>query len=99
MCSPININIMKTKAIRIEVFLLFVIFCGIATIPTYSQTAGTLTFSAGTTAPSAGYGLEHVLAVWLENTDNPSVFIKTRAKYGNEDDHLTSWEPSQITTS
>ena len=56
------------------------------------QTMGTLTFTSGTYAPNANYGTKHVLAVWLENTANPSVFIKTKAKYGNDDDHLTSWK-------
>jgi len=84
---------MKTKTIGIKVFLLSVILCCIATISTYSQTAGTLTFSSGTTAPSSDYGLKHVLVVWLENTANPSVFIKTRAKFGktSNDDHLAEW--------
>lgn len=83
---------MKTKTIQIKVFLLIVFLCGFATVSTYSQTAGTLTFSSGTVAPSSDYGLKHVLVVWLENTANPSVFIKTRAKYGNQDDHLTAWQ-------
>lgn len=56
-----------------------------------AQTVGTLNFSTDTYAPSGTWGDKHVLAVWLENTANPSVFIKTNAKYGYEDDHLTSW--------
>lgn len=56
-----------------------------------AQTVGTLTFSTDTYAPTGTWGNKHVLAVWLENTANPSVFIKTNAKYGYEDDHLTSW--------
>jgi len=92
MYKPLNISIMKATFIQAKAFLFFVVFCGFATISTYSQTAGTLTFSSGTYAPNADYGTKHVLAVWLENTANPSVFIKTRAKYGDEDDHLTSWE-------
>lgn len=56
-----------------------------------AQTVGTLTFSTDTYAPSGTWGNKHVLAAWLENTANPSVFIKTNVKYGNEDDHLTSW--------
>ena len=93
MRKPLKISIMKTKTIQIKVFLFFVILCGLATISTYGQTAGTLTFSAGTTAPSSDYGTKHVLAVWFENAANPSVFIKTQAKYGttDNDDHLTSW--------
>lgn len=56
-----------------------------------SQTAGSLTFSCNTTAPSGSWGNKHALAIWIENTQTPSVFIKTKAKYGNDDDHLTSW--------
>ena len=82
---------MKINLTQIKAFLFFVILNGLAIGSTYSQTAGTLSFSAGTFAPSSDYGLKHVAAVWLENTANPSVFIKTQAKYGNEDDHLTAW--------
>jgi hypothetical protein len=57
----------------------------------YSQTAGSLTFSCSTTAPSGTWGNKHVLAIWIENTQNPSAFIKTKAKYGSQDDHLTAW--------
>ena len=56
-----------------------------------AQTAGSLTFSCTTAAPSGNWGDKHVLAVWIENTQNPSVFIKTKSKYGSEDDHLTAW--------
>ena len=56
-----------------------------------AQTAGSLTFSCTTSAPSGSWGNKHVLAVWIENVQNPSVFIKTNSKYGHEDDHLTSW--------
>lgn len=71
--------------------LLLVFVVGFTLTEAYSQTAGTLTFSTSTYAPSSTWGNKHVLAVWLENTANPSVFIKTNAKFGNEDDHLTSW--------
>jgi hypothetical protein len=56
-----------------------------------AQTPGTMSFSCDTYAPESNYGTKHVLAVWIQNTADPSVFIKTRAKYGNEDDHLISW--------
>ena len=82
---------MKTNSILTRLLLFFTILCSLATSITYAQTAGTLTFSTGTYAPNSDYGTKHVMAVWLENTANPSVFIKTKAKYGNEDDHLTSW--------
>lgn len=82
---------MKTIGIQTRLLLFLTILCSLATSLTSAQTAGTLTFSVGTYAPNSDYGTKHVLAVWLENTANPSVFIKTKAKYGNEDDHLTSW--------
>ena len=84
---------MKTNSIQIRALLLFIILNGLAISSAYSQTAGTLTYSAGTSAPISDYGTKHVLAVWFENTANPSVFIKTQAKYGStdNDDHLTSW--------
>jgi hypothetical protein len=74
----------------VKVNCIVALFVLIAT-SAFSQTSGTLTFSCSTTAPNGTWGTKHVLAVWLENTANPSVFIKTKAKYGNEDDHLTSW--------
>ena len=57
----------------------------------FAQTAGSLTFSCATDAPSGTWGTKHVLAIWIQDTQNPSKFVKTRAKYGHEDDHLTSW--------
>lgn len=56
----------------------------------YSQTAGTLTFSSATTANAGDWGTKHVLAIWVENAQT-GAFIKTKAKYGSQDDHLTSW--------
>lgn len=75
----------KKRVMFVGLFFLFIASSG------YSQTSGALTFSCKTTAPNGTWGTKHVLAVWLENTANPSVFIKTKAKYGNDDDHLTSW--------
>ncbi|NQU34142.1 MAG: DUF2271 domain-containing protein [Bacteroidetes bacterium] len=60
--------------------------------PLSAQTTGTLSFSCNTAAPSGNWGNKHVAAIWIQNNANPSVFIKTNAKYGNEDDHLPSWE-------
>lgn len=71
--------------IFLGMFFLITIYSG------YSQTSGTLTFSCNSTAPNGTWGTKHVLAVWLENTANPTAFIKTKAKYGSQDDHLTSW--------
>lgn len=71
--------------------ILFVILGGFTISQVYAQTAGTLTFSCKTNAPNGKWGTKHVLAAWIENTASPSVFIKTRTKYGNQDDHLTSW--------
>jgi len=77
----------KTSFISIFcLFLLFILSTGV-----YSQTAGILNFSCKTYAPTGNWGNKHVLAVWIENDQNPSKFIKTRSKYGHEDDHLTSW--------
>lgn len=82
---------MKIEWAQIKVLVFFVLLSGVVNFSAYSQTAGTLTFSTGTFAPNGNWGTKHVLAVWLVNTANPSVFIKTKAKYGDEDDHLTSW--------
>lgn len=82
------------KLVRTTLFrciFLLAIFCFITVSRSFSQTSGTFSLSFGTSAPNGTWGTKHVLAVWLENTANPSVFIKTKAKYGNEDDHLTSW--------
>ena len=82
---------MKANSFDIKGMILFGMLFLIIIYSGYSQTSGTLTFSCNTTAPNGTWGTKHVLAVWLENTANPSVFIKTKAKYGNEDDHLTAW--------
>ena len=82
---------MKTLK-NITGFLGLVIFL-IISVTLNAQTAGSLTFSCTTAAPSGNWGNKHVLAVWIEDTKTPSVFIKTKAKYGYEDDHLTSWVP------
>lgn len=65
--------------------------CGLVVYPLAAQTTGTLSFTCTTNAPSGDWGDKHVAAVWIQNNENPSVFIKTNAKYGHEDDHLTSW--------
>jgi hypothetical protein len=81
------------KMIRPTLFklvLLIGMLCGIK-VAVNAQTSGTLSLSFGTSAPNGTWGTKHVLAVWLENTANPSVFIKTKAKYGKDDDHLTLW--------
>lgn len=67
------------------------ILCFAMIYPLFAQTAGTLSFTCTTAAPSGNWGDKHVAAVWIQNNENPSVFIKTNAKYGHEDDHLTSW--------
>ncbi|WP_340115031.1 T9SS type A sorting domain-containing protein [Maribellus mangrovi] len=59
--------------------------------PASAQTTGTLRFSCLTNAPSGTWGNKHVAAIWIQNNANPSVFVKTNAKYGHDDDHLTSW--------
>jgi hypothetical protein len=81
-------NVVRTIAGTL-IMMAFAAFTSIA----YSQTSGSLTFSCNSSAPSGSYGSKCVMAIWIENTQNPSVFIKTNAKYGHEDDHLTSWVP------
>lgn len=76
-----------TKKIRFA-FLLVLLF-SVSNILS-AQTSGTLTFSCATTAPSGTWGNKHVLAIWIESAST-STFVKTKAKYGNDDDHLTSW--------
>jgi len=56
-----------------------------------AQTSGKFSFKCLTYAPSGTWGNKHVAAIWIQNNANPSIFIKTNAKYGHEDDHLTSW--------
>ncbi len=57
-----------------------------------AQTAGNLTFSCSTSAPNGNWGTKHVVAIWIENSNN--AFVKTNAKYGHDDDHLTTWKAS-----
>ncbi len=72
---------------KLSIFILLTGFM----LPVLAQTTGSLSFSCSTYAPTGSYGLKHVAAVWIQNNENPSVFIKTDAKYGRQDDHLTSW--------
>ncbi len=70
--------------------LICLVFFGL-TYSLFAQTTGKLSFTCTTSAPTGDWGNKHVAAVWIQNNENPSVFIKTNAKYGHEDDHLTSW--------
>ncbi|MDA3867087.1 MAG: DUF2271 domain-containing protein [Salinivirgaceae bacterium] len=56
-----------------------------------AQTTGMLNFQCNTSAPNGDWGTKHAAAIWIQNNDNPSVFIKTNAKFGHDNDHLTSW--------
>lgn len=76
---------------RILKIVFVVLLAGGFFMPAGAQTSGKLTFSCNTYAPSANWGNKHVAAIWIQNNANPSVFVKTKAKYGHEDDHLTSW--------
>ena len=82
-------NTNKRLATVLMIMVVFLIF----SVKTFAQTAGSLTFTCTTDAPSGTWGNKHVLAIWIEDTQNPSNFIKTKAKYGNDEDHLTSWKP------
>jgi hypothetical protein len=58
----------------------------------FSQTAGTLSFSVLTAAPTGDYFGDNLLVIWLE--DNTGTFIKTKVKYTLDNgvlDHLTTW--------
>lgn len=75
----------NSKRLAISIFCLGLIY------PLFAQTTGTLSFTCTTAAPSGNWGDKHMAAIWIQNNEDPSVFIKTNAKYGYEDDHLTSW--------
>ncbi len=81
MCAP---------KVRITSVLSLIVFLSLS-INAFSQTAGELTFSCSTYAPTGSWGNKHVLAIWVMDTKDPANFIKTKAKYGHQDDHLTSW--------
>lgn len=57
----------------------------------FSQTAGNLSFSVLTTAPSGTYGTKHLVAIWLEN--NSPTFVKTKIMFSSASnwDHLATW--------
>ncbi len=76
---------------KISKTVLTCILCLGLTYPIFAQTTGKLSFTCTTYAPSGDWGNKHVAAIWIQNNENPSVFIKTNAKYGYQDDHLTSW--------
>jgi hypothetical protein len=82
---------MNMNAVGMKGMIFFGLFFLITIYSGYSQTSGTLSFSCTSNAPNGTWGTKHVLAVWLENTATPTAFIKTKAKYGSQDDHLTSW--------
>jgi len=51
---------------------------------TMAQTAGTLTFTVTTAAPSGQYSPKHLVAMWIQNssvTNTPTDFIKTKIAY------------------
>jgi len=57
----------------------------------YSQTAGTLTFTYTQNVPSGTSATKNVMAIWIE--DNAGTFIKTKMRFvGNgTKDHLPTW--------
>jgi hypothetical protein len=57
----------------------------------FSQTAGNLSFSVTTTAPSGSYGTKHVMAIWIESSS--PAFVKTKIMYSKTSnwDHLATW--------
>ena len=60
-----------------------------------SQTPGTLTFTVTPTSHSGSYGLDHFVAIWIENSSN--VFVKTKLKRADTHgttSHLLVWKAS-----
>jgi hypothetical protein len=67
-------------------------FAGI-TQKLYSQTTGTLTFTVNLTSHNAGYGLEHVSAIWIEDASTGFVKTKYRRASGHTlNNHLPIWK-------
>ncbi len=59
----------------------------------HAQTPGTLTFNVSLTSHNAGYGLQHVSAVWIENS--AFTFVKTKYRYASGhtlSSHLPVWK-------
>ncbi len=83
---------MKKQLFKILIFSAFVAGIFISKNAS-SQTAGTMTFNVTPVSHNAGYGLEHVMAVWIEN--GSGTFVKTRTKLGgtsNCNSHLLVWK-------
>ena len=55
----------------------------------YSQTGGTLSLNVTTTFTGGAFGARSDFVVWIENSS--TTFVKTRAIYGNDRDHLVQW--------
>jgi hypothetical protein len=67
----------------------FVIFLVLG--QTYSQTYGTLTFTATTSSAGGNYAPKNIVAVWIE--DNQGNFVKTLLAYAQtRKTHLNTWE-------
>jgi hypothetical protein len=59
-----------------------------------AQTSGTLTFKVNPVSHNANYGLEHVVAIWVQ-TGSTSTFVKTKYSWGRSSDinqHLAIWK-------
>ena len=63
----------------------------------YTQTAGTLSVNVTTTFTVGSYGTNSNFVVWIENSSG--TFVKTRALYGGELDHLMQWTAKTPTQS
>ncbi len=60
-----------------------------------AQTPGTLTFSVNLTSHNGSYGLDHFVAIWIENGTN--TFVKTKLKLADAHgttSHLLVWKAS-----
>lgn len=72
---------------KIFTLLSLIGLCSFAAIA--QNTAGTLSFSVTPSAVSGTWQLKHDVAIWI--TNNAGTFIKTKAEFGTDTDHLTSW--------
>ena len=79
------------RSIHFPLVLVLILMFTAVTDKLFSQTSGTLSFSVTTTATSANYGTNNLLAIWIE--DNLSAFVKTKIKYASSGnyDHLATW--------
>jgi hypothetical protein len=77
---------MNQKNLNLLYLLLFLL-----PIMSFSQTAGTLTFSFTPLSHTSDFGDEHVLAVWIQSNTGGFVKTKIRRAGNGTKDHLKVW--------